>query len=243
MLNINNAELILYSVQQNINRMLIDNINHITISNICIIFTGGILTSINPCVFSSMPVSMAYINKQKNRAINTTVFLVGIVTSIILIGVSAIMLKQSHFHLLSSIPFLWSLIVAAVGLNLLGVIKITISFPDQILKRKERTVESLVQTYFMGCGIGMSISPCSAPILITLLTWISSSQQFNTGYYLLLIYVIGYIAPLMISLQSFERLQNTDIFNDIWSKFMPASGCLIVSLGTFSLFHELFLYL
>lgn len=66
---------------------------------------------------------------------------------------------------------------------------------DVRLKR----VPPLAQAYLAGLAFALAASPCSTPVLATLLAWVSSTEDPAQGAALLLVYTSGYVAPLLLA--------------------------------------------
>jgi cytochrome c-type biogenesis protein len=56
-----------------------------------------------------------------------------------------------------------------------------------------------LQAYLAGLVFALAASPCSTPVLATLLAWVASSGDPLTGGSLLLAYTTGYVAPLLVA--------------------------------------------
>jgi len=87
----------------------------------------------------------------------------------------------------------------------------------------------------LGLTFGLVASPCSTPVLATLLAWISRTGDPLLGSVLLLFYAIGYVAPLVLagtftaSIKKLLELRR-------WSGWItPVSGVLLVGFGVFSI--------
>ncbi|MEO0488561.1 MAG: cytochrome c biogenesis protein CcdA, partial [Cyanobacteria bacterium J06659_2] len=89
--------------------------------------------------------------------------------------------------------------------------------------------------YLVGLTFGLVASPCSTPVLATLLAWIATTGDPLLGSGLLLAYGIGYVSPLVLAgtfTASIKRLLELRR----WSGWItPASGILLVGFGVFSL--------
>jgi cytochrome c-type biogenesis protein len=96
-----------------------------------------------------------------------------------------------------------------------------------------------VRSYLIGLTFGLVASPCSTPVLATLLAWISTTQDPMLGSVLLLSYTAGYVAPLVLAgtfTASIKKLLEVRR----WSGWItPASGALLVGFGVFSLLVRL----
>nr|YP_009313409.1 Thiol:disulfi de interchange protein [Galaxaura rugosa]SCW21663.1 Thiol:disulfi de interchange protein [Galaxaura rugosa] len=238
-MNLNLLQLYLYSIKQQINNILIDQLNQITFLSIFTIFIGGLFTSFSPCMISSLPLTVIYIKETKQKTIDIIVFLIGISSSLFFIGITALFLKEKYWNLFNSIPFIWSFFIILLGFNLLNIISLPNTFNYKL--NTQFINSQLIQSYITGVSIGIGISPCSTPILITLIIWITTTQKLIIGFSLLVIYILGYILPIIISIIYFKKLLNSNFFQTIWIKTVKIIGCLTLSTGFFLLSHEILL--
>ena len=156
-----------------------------------------------------------------------------------MLGLSTLILKQSYLIFSNFSRIINPIIILIIGLSLLNIIEVSIYTPSQI-KMQNFMINSLAKTYVVGLSIGFNISPCTTPILMTLIAWISTTQQILTGFFFLSIYSIGYITPIIIILISFNNIKNINLINPIWYNIVPLSGSVVVATGTFSLLRQLF---
>jgi len=232
-MNISTLELYFYGFQQIINNFLIEQLNNITFLSFFTILFGGILTSFNPCMLSSIPIAVAYINKQSQRNLYSAVFLLGILSSLVFISFLTLLAQTSFSLLLAPIPILRPLITIFIGLSLLNLFNI--SLPSFIKETSEnKSILSVVEIYIGGVSVGLNLSPCSTPILMTVITWISSTNQVLVGVILLAIYTAGYILPIIVSIISINHFKRIRILSLSLSSIIPFVGCLITSMGSFS---------
>ena len=96
-----------------------------------------------------------------------------------------------------------------------------------------------VKSYFLGLTFGLVASPCSTPVLATLLAWVSTTGDLVFGGVFLLAYAAGYVAPLIIA-GTFTATIKSILSLRQWSSWItPASGVLLVGFGVFSLLLRL----
>jgi cytochrome c-type biogenesis protein len=96
-----------------------------------------------------------------------------------------------------------------------------------------------VRSYLIGLTFGVVASPCSTPVLATLLAWISSTGSPTMGAVLLLAYASGYVAPLILA-GTFTASVKKILELRRWSGWInPVSGALLVGFGVFSLLVRL----
>lgn len=82
-------------------------------------------------------------------------------------------------------------------------------------------------------------SPCSTPVLATLLAWVSTTGDLVLGGVLLLSYAAGYVAPLILA-GTFTATIKKLLALRQWSSWItPVSGALLVGFGVFSLLFRL----
>ncbi|KAJ8425319.1 hypothetical protein Cgig2_018936 [Carnegiea gigantea] len=66
---------------------------------------------------------------------------------------------------------------------------------------------SSVQAYLAGLTFALAASPCSTPVLATLLGYVASTKDPLIGGSLLLTYTTGYVAPLLLAASFAGALQ------------------------------------
>lgn len=98
-----------------------------------------------------------------------------------------------------------------MGLNLLGVLRFRL--PSLDLDTRSLGVPPLLQAYLAGFTFALAASPCSTPILATLLAYTSTQPSPFLGGSLLLAYTSGYVAPLLFAASATVRRCHTPCFN------------------------------
>ena len=98
-----------------------------------------------------------------------------------------------------------------------------------------------LKAYGAGLTFALAASPCSTPVLATLLTYVSSSQaNAIEGAGLLFAYSAGYISPLLVAAAFAGSLKRMMEVRQ-WSSYMSlGSGALLVTGGTYSLLSRVF---
>nr|YP_010873082.1 Thiol:disulfi de interchange protein [Nemalion vermiculare]WGV34367.1 Thiol:disulfi de interchange protein [Nemalion vermiculare] len=237
----NQLPTILYTVQQYITTVLISQTNNITLLSILTAFISGLVTSASPCVVYSIPFMAIYVNRHRKKRINLIFLISGICTSLLLIAVSSVILKKNYWNLFSKVPLLWPITIIILGFSLLNLIKLNflrnkkdVQLPKYLIKN------SFVATYWVGFSLGITISPCSTPITIALIAWINTTQNYFVGLVLLLIYLLGYVTPLIMTSLSLTNVDQLMKLSNRSIKVVPIIGCITITIGSFSLFKEIF---
>jgi len=97
-----------------------------------------------------------------------------------------------------------------------------------------------VRSYLIGLSFGLVASPCSTPVLATLLAWVAKTGNLGLGAMLLLAYALGYATPLVIA-GTFTATIKSLLQLRSWGAWInPLSGTLLLGFGVFSLLLRLF---
>lgn len=88
-------------------------------------------------------------------------------------------------------------VAVLMGLNLLGVLPV--SFPSLNVDVRQLPVPPVATAYAAGLTFALAASPCSTPILASLLAFAATQDSPVAGASLLFTYSLGYIAPVLIA--------------------------------------------
>jgi len=229
----------LYHLAQFADGLVANQLAHLSPVSVGIIFLAGLLTSLTPCMLSMLPITVGYIGGYETKgrawaAAQSTWFALGLATTLAILGILAAIAGQIYGQVGIGLPLIVSVLAILMGLNLLEALPLRFpSFTGTEWISEE--MPSGVRSYLLGLTFGLVASPCSTPVLATLLAWISTTQNPVLGGSLLLAYTAGYVAPLILagtftaSLKKLLELRR-------WSGWItPVSGALLVGFGVFSL--------
>uniref|UniRef100_A0A832GZQ2 Cytochrome c biogenesis protein CcdA n=1 Tax=Oscillatoriales cyanobacterium SpSt-402 TaxID=2282168 RepID=A0A832GZQ2_9CYAN len=229
----------LYQLAQLANDLVSTQLIHLTPISVGIIFLAGLLTSLTPCMLSMLPITIGYIGGYETKtrlqaAVQSTWFALGLATTLAALGILAAVVGRIYGQIGIGLPIIVSVIAILMGLNLLEALPIRLpSYGGLDWISKE--LPDGVKSYLLGLTFGLVASPCSTPVLATLLAWISSTQDPMLGGALLLSYTAGYVAPLILAgmfTASIKKLLEVRR----WSGWItPVSGVLLIGFGLFSL--------
>jgi cytochrome c-type biogenesis protein len=124
-----------------------------------------------------------------------------------------------------------------MGLNLLGLLPLAL--PSLDVDVRSLGLPPPVQAYLAGLTFALAASPCSTPVLATLLAYVATTKDPVTGGALLLAYTVGYCAPLLAAAAAAGATRSIVGLRE-WSGWVtPASGVLLLAGGTYSLLSRL----
>ncbi len=238
-----NLQIQLYEISQFATNLVTNQLTHITPVSIGIIFLSGLLTSLTPCTLSMLPITMAYIGGSEtqnklNSALQSMWFTTGLATTLAGLGICAGLLGKVYGQIGLGLPIIVSIIAILMGLNLLEALPIQFpSFDGMNLISQD--LPTGFRSYFIGLTFGLVASPCSTPVLASLLAWIANSKNLILGGVLLLSYTLGYVAPLILA-GTFTGTIKKLLELRQWSGWINSmSGILLIGFGVFSLLSRI----
>lgn len=166
-------------------------------------FLAGVLSFLSPCTLPILPAYFAFTFQQRrqNILLTTVAFVLGLATTMSVLGASTTALTAAVFSNKDSLTFWGGLVVIALGaVSFLGK-----GFSGPQIA--ERPAAGVVGSYLYGATFALGWTACIGPILGALYTLLASNGlAIVQGATLAFIYALGLGVPLVLVSTFFSRL-------------------------------------
>jgi cytochrome c-type biogenesis protein len=176
------------------------------------LFIGGVLTSLNPCIYPMIPITAAIVGGQQVGAAGdaphsrarplllTLTYVLGLAALYSVLGVIAGM-SGTLFGAVSTNPWLYFAMANLLILGALAMLDVLpVPVPRWALERASRagTAGRFSGAFIMGAVSGLVAAPCGAPIMAAVLTWVTTTKSGLLGFIYLFSFSLGMCALLVI---------------------------------------------
>jgi cytochrome c-type biogenesis protein len=160
-------------------------------------FIGGVLASVSPCILALLPVNLSYIGTLNIKSrwdafAKAGLFVLGAVTILSLFGLVSSFAGAVMVEYRGYINVAVGLIMAVMGLWLIGAIKIP-------LPAMNVPVPKAVGPYGVGLTFALVSSPCASPVLFAVLAAAAASGSQLLGTLTMVFYALGYTLLIFLS--------------------------------------------
>jgi len=174
------------------------------------LFAGGVLTSLNPCIYPMIPITAAIVGGQEAGSVKTrsrwrpvlltSCYVLGLAALYSVLGVFAGM-TGTLFGTVSTNPWLYFVMANLLMLSGLAMLEvIPVPVPQWAVERASRagTAGRFSGAFVMGAVSGLVAAPCGAPIMAAVLTWVTTTKSGALGFVYLFSFSVGMCALLVL---------------------------------------------
>lgn len=169
-----------------------------------VIFLGGFLTSLTPCVYPLIPITVGVFGarqaESKGRALLlTTSYVVGMGLVFSALGVFAALSGRAFGSVLGNT---WVIVGLAIFMTVLASSMFgafELALPSGLATKLNGVGGGgIIGALLMGSVAGFLAAPCTGPVLTGVLTWVAQKQDPVIGGGLLFIYAMGIGVPFFL---------------------------------------------
>jgi thiol:disulfide interchange protein DsbD len=174
-----------------------------------LVFLGGVLTSLTPCIYPMIPITVSLVGGQSvggaprtrwHALALTLTYVVGLALVYAGLGLFA-GLSGTMFGAVSTNPWLYFTMANLLLLAALAMLDVVpIRLPQSWVQRAATAGSGgrFAGTFVMGAASGLVAAPCSAPVMIGVLTWVATTKSAWLGFLYLFVFSVGMSTLLII---------------------------------------------
>lgn len=208
-----------------------------------LVFLAGVLTSFTPCIFPMIPITLSILghdSHQKSRTENifrSIFYVLGIAVTYSSLGVLAAATGSIFGQALANKYVVIGIVALFIlmALSMWGAFELQV--PAFIRNRLGigKSQQSYSGAFIMGLVAGVVASPCVGPVLVSILSFVSTTQSVVLGFSLLFTYAIG-LGLIFIVLGASSQLIKKLPRSGPWMEFIKFSlGLLMISVALYYL--------
>ena len=174
------------------------------------LFLAGVLTSFTPCIYPMIPITAAIVGggeaapgEKRSRfrpLLLSLTYVLGLAAVYATLGLVAGM-TGTMFGRISTNPWLYFAMANLLLLAALAMFDvIPVRVPAALLQRASSAGEGgrFGGALLMGAMSGLVAAPCSAPVMIAVLTWVTETKSALLGFLYLFVFSLGMCTLLVV---------------------------------------------
>jgi len=169
-----------------------------------IVFLGGLLTALTPCVYPLIPITVGLFGARKSETrgkavLLTSAYVVGMGLVFSILGVIAARTGQAFGSLLGDprVAVGLAILLVLLASSMFGAFEL--SLPPSLMQRLNSVGGTgLAGAFLMGSVSGFLAAPCTGPVLAALLAFVAKTQSTALGGSLLFLYALGIGVPFFL---------------------------------------------
>ncbi|MBP2662402.1 MAG: dipZ [Firmicutes bacterium] len=181
------------------------------------VFGAGVVSFLSPCVLPMLPTYTALLAGTETPAksstgswtffVNALSFLSGFTLLFVAMGATASYIGEFFLNYQEIIRKVGAAFMVIMGLQVLGVLKIP-GLEREYRPLLQGTFVGPFGAFLLGLAFTAGWTPCTGPILATVLMYAGSTATVAQGAFLLFIYAMGFCLPFMALAIVLNRYMN-----------------------------------
>jgi cytochrome c-type biogenesis protein len=203
------------------------------------VFLGGMLSFLSPCVLPLLPTFSAVLagsvdDKPQKLYINTFCFLLGFTLIFIAMGATASLVGKWFFDYQPLLKKIGAIVIILMGAFLSGLIQIK-SMEREYRPFLKKAYQGPFSSFLLGMAFTIGWTPCTGPILATVLLYAGGAKTLGMGSFLLLVYAMGFSIPFfLLAVVLRKYIFSIRIIYKFLPKIQKAAGYILIIIGIFA---------
>lgn len=186
------------SLSQRLNEAFQKSLAESTLWAFILVFLAGVLTSLTPCIFPMIPITLAVLGARHTTSVRrrfslSVLYVLGIAITYSVMGL-VVGLTGAVFGAFLGNPVVISalaLVFVAMGVAMLGGFEVALPAGLQTVLSAKKFDQGLFGAFATGLVAGLIASPCVGPVLVSILTFVAQTRNAGFGFALLFVFAIG----------------------------------------------------
>jgi cytochrome c biogenesis protein CcdA len=209
-----------------------------------VVFLGGLVTALNPCVLASIPLAIGFVGgyakgHSKGYALLLALFLfIGIAAAFTALG----MVASLAGTLFGTTSKFWPILIILVCLVMGGQILLFPNFELPMPRGITPKAGGVVGAFLLGALTGVIATPCAMPVLAVILSYVASKGNVLYGGLLLFTYALGHSVLVLVAGSSMgiaEAMVNSKGLKKASTILKKASGVLLLLVAAYFVYELL----
>ena len=206
-------------------------------------FLGGVLTSVTPCSLALLPIIVGYIggyskDSTARVALQALFFVLGLSVVFSVIGlICALTGKVLGSFSTEYFTLIIASILLIMGLKLTEILDF--EFPIIVKQIPQGNSHSLLYAFLLGMLIAFAGSPCSTPILASIMTIATVSSNIIFSILLLFSFALGQCVIIIMAGLFTSLLKNSQKIIKYTTTSMKISGMILIAVAIY-LYYQIF---
>ena len=202
-------------------------------------FLAGVLSFVSPCVLPLLPtfsLILAQNSKQdggeaRRLYANTTAFLAGFTLVFVLLGATASLIGSWLFSYQDILRQGAAVLIIIMGFFMTGWVRIPLLLREY-RPFQRRGFDGIGGAFLLGCGFTLGWTPCTGPVLGTILLYAGDTATVGAGVLLLFVNSLGFAVPFFLLAVIWRRhIVKLRAFYQYLPKIQRAAGVVLILLG------------
>ncbi|MFO7650636.1 MAG: cytochrome c biogenesis protein CcdA [bacterium] len=209
-----------------------------------VVFLGGLVTALNPCVLASIPLAIGFVGgyakgRSKGYALLLALFLfLGIAAAFTALG----MVASLAGTLFGTTSTFWPILIIVVCVVMGGQILLFPHFELPMPRGITPKAGGVVGAFLLGALTGVIATPCAMPVLAVLLSYVAAKGNVLYGGLLLFAYALGHSVLVLVAGSSMgiaEAMVNSKGLKKASTILKKASGVLLLLVAAYFVYELL----
>jgi cytochrome c-type biogenesis protein len=171
-------------------------------------FGAGLLSFFSPCVVPLLPAYISFVTGATAEEILTrpprlrailpqiVLFCLGFSAVFVLLGLAATTAAHELLRLRPIARWVGGSVVLLFGIHLIGIVEFRFLQVERKLHLRERPAHALA-AFVIGVAFAFGWTPCSGPVLASILAYAGTRETMAEGVLLLVLYSLGLAVPFL----------------------------------------------